>query len=401
MRRLAPIAAAILFAGCAGAPAPTPTPTPTPTPAPSPTATAIPSPLISPSPAPSASLGPIVDAPLSADVVADLQDALDGYVESGLATSISAAVIRPGIGTWYGASGLASRADESAATSDTVYAIGSITKTFVAALILRLAEDDYLDLDDLAVDRLGPVAGAKANGATIRQLLGHRSGVYNYTANPAILEDKAWTVAEVLDLIGEPSFAPGERYEYSNSNYLLLGLIAEVATGGPVGELLHEYLIDRFDLSRTYYGAWESATEPLAHGYVTVDGELIDVYDGSGRLPFASAASAAHAAGSMASTAREVARWIYLLYGGRVLRPQSQAQLLDFSQSIEYGLGTMRFAIPGIGPLIGHSGGIPGFMSAAYMATGTGTIVVLLTNGEKLDMAGALRRLLTAVAATD
>jgi len=330
-------------------------------------------------------------------MVAALQGVLDEYVvENHLAPSISAAVLVPGTGWWYGTSGYADRESEGLATTDTVYAIGSITKTFVAALVLRLAEEGFLGLDDPASDHLGPVAGSKTNGATVRQLLSMRSGIDSYTDHFDQNFDAVYSVADLIDMIGEPHFAPGAEFEYSNSNYLLLGLIAEVVTGGPLGELLHEYLIDRFDLERTYYGSADVAAEPLAHGYVTIDGELTDVYDGSGHLPFAAATSAALGAGSMASDTADIGRWIYLLYGGQVLRPASQAELVDFSASIEYGLGTIRFVVPGTGQVIGHSGSIPGFASAAYMARDSGTIVVILTNGEMLDMNGALNLLFAA-----
>jgi hypothetical protein len=73
--------------------------------------------------------------------------------------------------------------------------------------------------------------------------------------------------------------------------------------------------------------------------------------------------------------------------------------MLDFSASPQYGLGVMRFVAPPVGQVIGHSGGIPGFMSAAYMARDSGVIVVLLTNGETLDMSGALNRLFAAAGA--
>jgi len=392
VKPLALLAAALLAVSCSSV-----VPTATPTGPSSPTTAPTPSLATSPSPAPSPTVAPLVDEPLPAEVAADLQGVLDAYVvEHHLAPSISAAVLVPGVGAWYGASGFADTADEVGATPDTVYAVGSITKTFLAALILRLVEEGFLRLDDPAADHLGPVAGSKTNGATVRQLLGMRSGIDSYTDHFDQSLDTAYSIADLVDLVGPPHFAPGQEFEYSNTNYLLLGLIAEVVTGGPLSELLHEYLIDRFDLTRTYYGATDVAAEPLAHGYVAIGGELTDVYDGSGHLPFAAATSAALGAGSMASTTADIGRWIYLLYGGQVLRHDSQAELLDFSASIEYGLGTIRFVVPGTGQVIGHSGSIPGFTSAAYMGRDSGTIVVILTNGETLDMSGALNRLFAA-----
>lgn len=385
------LAACLLLVACS---APTPTPSPTPSAVP-----ASPTTPVSPSPVASA-IAALVEGPLPAQVAAELQGVLDDYVvDHQLAPSISAAVVVPGVGTWHGTSGLADTAQQIGATADTVYAIGSITKTFVAALILRLAEEGLLRLDDPAADHLDALASSKTNGATVRQLLGMRSGIESYTDRFDESLDTAYSIADLLVLLGPAHFAPGDEFEYSNTNYLLLGLIAEEVTGVPLGDLLHEYLVDQFGLSRTYYGATEAAAEPVAHGYMTMDGELTDLYDGSGHLPFTNATSAAVGAGSMASTSADIARWIYLLYGGQVLSQESQADLLDFSASIDYGLGTMRFVVPSAGQVIGHSGSIPGFGSAAYMARNSGTVVVVLSNGETLDFDGALNRLFAASAA--
>jgi len=178
-------------------------------------------------------LAPLVDGPLPTEVVAELQSVLDGYVlERHDAPSISATVVVPGVGVWSGASGMADPQAARAATPDTVYAIGSITKMFVAALILRLAEEGLLSIDDPAADHLDSLAGPLTNGATVRQLLSQRSGIDEYL--DATDEFRPWTATEILGVVGEPHFAAGTQYEYSSTNYFLLGLIAE----GISGELL-------------------------------------------------------------------------------------------------------------------------------------------------------------------
>lgn len=394
MRLVALLAAALLAASCSIV-APTPSPTVIVTPGPTPGATPSPTQQASPTGAPSPAVGPLVDEPLPADVAEALQGVINGYlVEHGLAPSISAAVVVPGVGTWSGVGGFADREEEVPATPDTIYAIGGITQTFVAALILRLAEDGYLGLDDPAAEYLGPVTAAKTNDATIRQLLGHRSGIDDYY--PDARPDRAWTIDELLDLIGAPPFSPGADTEYSNTNYLLLGLIAEVVTGGPLGELLHEYLLDPFDLTRTYYAASETVDEPLARGYVVADRVYRDVYDGSGHLPNANEASATRGAGAMSSTASDLARWIYLLFSGQVLRPESQSAMLDFSLSNEYGLGVVRLSDRSAGQVVGHSGSAGGFMGAGFYAVQSGTVVVFLTNGWDLDPPETLNRFFEA-----
>jgi D-alanyl-D-alanine carboxypeptidase len=396
--KIAPLLAAIALLGCSGAASsPSPSVSEAATPSASPAVTSTLSPTSTP--AASAALPPLIEGPLTAEVEASLQEVLDVYVhEHQLVPSMSVAVIVPGVGTWRGATGWADIEGGVAATPESIYAVGSVTKTFVAALILRLAEEGFLDLDDPAADHLGPVAGSKANGATVRQLLGMRSGIANYTDHAGIFTEGPWSPASVLDIVGEPHFAPGEEFEFSNTNYLLLGLIAEVVTGGPLGDLLHEYLLWPHDLTRTYYSAAEPADEPVAHGYAGGRNELRDIYDGSGRLPNANIASAALGAGAVASTATDVARWVHALYSGDVVSAASQGQMLDFGDSVEYGLGVERFVLPSAGQVIGHTGSHTGFgySTAGCIAPASGVIVAMLSNGERLDIDGALNGLFRA-----
>ncbi|MEP7159355.1 MAG: serine hydrolase [Chloroflexota bacterium] len=383
--RIAALLVALVVVACSTV-APTPLVSPIVNPTVAPTApVATTSPTAAPTPTPNS------DGPLPAEVAAQLQEVLDGHAGERGVPSISASVIVPDAGTWSGAAGLAVRDGSVMATPETVYAIGSITKTFVAALILRLVEDGYLGLDDAASDHLGPISASKSNGATVRQLLAMRSGIDDYLTHvDGDFLDSAHDAAELIELIGAEHFAPDERFEYSNSNYLLLGLIAEVVTGGPVAELLHEYLLGPHDLDRTYYGAGESAPEPLAHGYNSLEDDARDFYDGSGQLPSATEASVTRSAGSMAATAPDIARWISALYGGQVLAPASQAQMLDFSVSDLYGLGAMRVDLPGAGEVIGHRGYVRGSLSAAFMAPDSGTVVVVLVNNDDFDVNAVL-----------
>ena len=359
MRKIATIAAALLVSACALAPMPSATPTTEPS-----------------------------ATPLTADLAARLQGILESYLARGGAPSISAAVIVRGVGKWQGAVGTANKLDDEAATPDTAYAVGSITKTYVAALVMLLAEDGQFSLDDPAADHLGPLAGPKANGATIRQLLGHRSGVFNYTNDPRIFEEKPWTFAEVLELIGEPTFQPGEQFEYSNSNYLLLGEMVEYVTAGPITRPLHERLLDPLGLDRTYYGPIEQTGAPLAHGYTTVGGMELDGYDDSGVLPTENLASGARSAGGMSATAADVADWMFSLYSGQVLSDESLDEMLDFSASGSYGLGVGLTFLRSGRTAVGHDGGIPGFVSVGNFDRESGVVVVVLTNGMDLDMYG-------------
>jgi len=367
----------MLIPSCATAPsAPNAT---TPTALPAATATHAPTPTSTPRPI----RPPLVEDPLPADVAAKLQAVLDERVrERTDEPSVSAAVVVPGEGIWSGAAGLAATGDQVLATTETAYAIGSVTKTFVAGLTLLLARDGAIALDDPAANWLEGVAADKSNGATIRQLLSHRSGIDEHVdeLGQQLAQPHRWTPTELLQLVDEPHFAPGERFEYSNTNYTLLGLIAERAGEAPLEEQLRDRIFEPFGLNRTFLSGREQVTPPLAHGYGRLSELTGDLYDGSGYLPFETLATAAWAGGAIASTPRDVARWLYQLCTGVALGEDYTAQMVAVDPPYDYGLGVELPVIPGIGPAIGHVGQIPGYLALAFYLVDTGTVVVVVTN---------------------
>jgi D-alanyl-D-alanine carboxypeptidase len=121
-------------------------------------------------------------------------------------------------------------------------------------------------------------------------------------------------------------------------------------------------------------------TPPFAHGYGRLSELKGDLYDGSGYLPFETLATAAWAAGAIASTPRDVARWLYLLCTGVVLGDDYTAEMVADDPPSDYGLGVARPIIPGIGPAIGHVGQIPGYVALGFYLVDSGTVVVVVTN---------------------
>jgi D-alanyl-D-alanine carboxypeptidase len=148
-----------------------------------------------------------------ANLASELQSILDEERERFEAGAASAAIVVPAEGVWTGASGVADRETKQPVTAETAFALGSVTKTFVAALILDLIEDDLLNLDDSLARWLPRFPQARQ--ITILQLLNHTSGVFNMTDNRAFIEAqiehprKRWTPARTLTYVGEPLFAPG------------------------------------------------------------------------------------------------------------------------------------------------------------------------------------------------
>lgn len=259
-----------------------------------------------------------------------------------------------------------------------LFAIGSITKNYVATLVLRLSEEGVLSLDD-PLNRWLP-AFQRVNGAvTIRQALAHRSGIAMFWENQRLWDDlkahrdSVFTPEVVLSYIGEPDFAPDSGFRYSNTNYLLLAMIASRATGATLSAALRARFWAPRGLKSTYLSMEDSIPrERLAH----VWGDNFDG-DGSDRdltfLPRASHESITYGSAGVFATAEELARWSHALFHGELISPASLDQMTDFRPAGRglrgsYGLGLQLFTrrITSGERAYGHGGGNIG--TSAYVA---------------------------------
>ena len=258
-----------------------------------------------PSPTPSAGLpqrGVASATPL-------LRAALDARLEQLRAKygipGVSVAIAFADGSVWSGQAGRADVAGKRPVTADTAFSIASVSKTFTAALILGLVEDGRLGLEstvrtylpDLAVDPT----------ITVRQLLDHTSGLRDFYAHPRI--DKAllakparvWDAAKSLGYLGKPFAKPGVSWHYSNTNYLVLGLLAEAVGRAPVADQLRDRFFTPLGLDHTWYQAVEAPRGPLAHAYRFTGSDpklpAIDLSDGSKVAPFTSVVTASGGAG--------------------------------------------------------------------------------------------------------
>jgi D-alanyl-D-alanine carboxypeptidase len=300
---------------------------------------------------------------------------------------VSAAVIFGDGSRWAGQSGKADVATKAPVTASTPFVVGSITKTFVAALVLKLVEDGVLGLDDPLSNWLPDYPNA-AN-ITIRQLLSHTSGVFDYFDHPDYASavyghpDHAWTPDEILATFQhKPYFAPGGGYHYSNTNYVLLGLVAEAARGSDIADQLRTRFWQPLGLDETWIQSEGPPPAQSARGYLQSNGRLRDVGDQSGYRPTRSAATVAWSAGDVVSTADDIASWVDALYGGSVLTDASLAEMLDFDVYAgdgNYGLGTMAREYRGF-QLFGHTGSLRGYVAAAWYVPSSDATFVVLTN---------------------
>ncbi len=344
-----------------------------------------------------------------------LQARLDQLRERYGIPGVSVTILFPDGSVWLGVSGDADVAEGTPVTPSTSFAIASVSKTFTAALILGLVEDGRIGLDDQVREYLPDLRISPK--ITIRQLLDHTSGLRDYFFHPAIDRvllahpDRVWTAAEALKYVGKPYFKPGAGWHYSNTNYLVLGEVAEAVGGTPLGEQIRERFLDPLGLTHTWYMPTEPAATHAAHGYRFTSGDpkarAIDLSDGSPIIPFTSVVTAAGAAGGLASSSTDLARWARALYAGGVLAGESVQEMLDdiarteaYRPSVPYGLGVQLLDIDGDRSL-GHSGRLLGFRSAMRWLPDRDIAIAVLTNQSRTDPGIVVRALLEIAGQVD
>jgi D-alanyl-D-alanine carboxypeptidase len=303
-------------------------------------------------------------APVPAEQAAALQLAVDRARSKFDLETLVVGVSVPGGRGWTGASGLA-RDGVTPLTGDSPFVIASITKTFTAAIILQLVQERRLSLDaDVAELLPGVVVPA---GVTVEQLLDHTSGVADLLnpLRPQLNNDTEheFTPAEVAAAVGPAWWPPGTDWGYSNTNYVLLGMVIEGVTGQPFAHVLERRLL-----------------EPLG-----MDGSgMLGEPDAPWLMPPAWV-TAFWTSGSMYATAGDLLRWGDALYDGNVLRAASRQRMLTFDEN-DYGLGAELLSV-GSRPGYGHSGLLRGFTSLLVHLPGDDVTLVLLSTGPQYDPA--------------
>lgn len=300
---------------------------------------------------------------------------IEPYLQSGLFSG-TILVAKDGKPVFRRAYGLANREWNAANTLDTHFRIGSLTKPFTAAAILRLAETGKLKLDD-RIRQFVPSAPASWDHVTLRHLLGHTSGIINYTALPdyyAKISRLERSPQEIIALVeNEPLlFEPGARMEYSNTGYVLLGMAIEAATGQPYAQYIRDTFLTPLALAETGYDDVSLVLPRRASGYRFGQAHW--------RNAPAMASSIAYAAGGLYSTADDLLAWSRALFGGKVLSAASLAEMTD-DGGRGYGLGWY------VGKaherrVWSHGGAVSGFLSMIDHYPDDGLDVIVLANNE-------------------
>lgn len=262
---------------------------------------------------------------------------------------------------------------------DSTFRVASLSKTFVAVMLLQLVADGTIGLDDLVVDHAAELT--IADGITIRELLAHRSGLPEHTDSelaPAVLADLArtWTPAEVLDLVAEQprDFAPDTQFAYSNTNYIVAGMLLETVTGKSLADNLRTRIAEPLGLSSTYF-APDNTRSPIGGFSNSLPGG-----DTSG-ASYSALETSAGAAGSLVSTAAELATFIRALAHGELLDQGTYAQMTSGLPADGHTLGVFA-ADPPSTTGISHSGAVPGFTAYMQYDPATQDLFVLLLNDD-------------------
>jgi D-alanyl-D-alanine carboxypeptidase len=335
---------------------------------------------------------PPVDAALSTK----LQARLEQWRSSHRAPGVAAAVRLPDGSLWIGTSGRAILGRNGKPVAPfTPFAVGSLTKTFVAALILQLREEGQLWLGT-KISRWLP-GYPRADQISVKMLLNHTSGIHDYFASPRYERlvfgrpKHRWRTGQILKLVGAPYCQPGKCFRYSNTNYVLLAMIARKITGRSVAAEIRSRFLVPLRLTDTYFQGQERIGKVPAKGYWATARGWRGFADNSRMRPNTSGATVADAAGSMVSSVRDISDWQDALLGGAVLSPKALALMLAFPRS-GYGLG-MRYARLDGRLGIGHGGSLRGFISLMYRLPSEDLDVVVLTNLGRTNIQGLVDKL--------
>ncbi len=319
------------------------------------------------------------EATLPSGVADALQEALEAALQANGAPGAAVAVRVPGQGVWVGVSGLEEVATQTPMDDGFALAWGSITKTAVAALFLRLADAGEVSLDDTVDTWFADLPGAET--IRIRDLLAHTSGLHNFTAMPAFFQMLAaqdatgWTPRGIVELAADEGldFEPGTGWSYSNTNFHALGLIAEAVTGDPLSRVLQDRVREPAGLGRTWLRGFEdpSVCAPLATGHL------------GGEPAFPLDPAWQWAAGGFFSDVRDLLRWGLVLFEDPAFtsvidRMAVPAAIAGRDDPAPYGMG-LYLSSNACGPIRGHTGSTMGYQSDLFR-TDDGIVVAVLQN---------------------
>jgi D-alanyl-D-alanine carboxypeptidase len=344
-----------------------------------------------------------VATPATATESPTLQEAADNLVAAGVPGVVL--VVRDGDRTIRVSSGYGNLAKGTPIRVTDRFRVASLTKTFVATVVLQLVGEGTLALDD-TVEQWLPGLFPDGDAISVHQLLNHTSGIYDAQNDPAILAPYLagdlthFTPPRMLVEVAaahELLFPPGSNWSYSNANYFVLGLIVEAATGHKIGFELRHRIFRRLELRDTTFPRSPRIAGPHAHGYFLFGQPPLQDFTVFSPSLF-------WAGGAIVSTAGDIARFYRALLRGRLLRQGLLEEMLTIDpvaldpsgSGSGFGLGLQREGRFPCGEAWGHDGELPGFEAFAWSTRhSTHQVVVLInTSGLSENASQALTNLL-------
>ena len=324
---------------------------------------------------------------------AQMQQALDQIVAAGVPGALLYTYDKGTVTELQ--SGLADLSTGTPMGPSTTYRIGSQTKTYVSTTVLQLVARHRIRLDAPA-RRYLPGLLARAPHVTVRELLNHTSGLYEFNEDPRVLAPyfaghlgHVWKPRQLvrIALSHESVSAPGAEYHYSNANYVVLGLMIQAVTHRPLGDVLRTGVFAEAGLDSTTFTPSRTLPAPAAHGYYVAEGDAAgDFTDLTSLYPYP------WASGAGVSTAPDVARFYRHLMSRQMLPRNLMAAMMTTNDSsaedgpgTAYGLGLQGFRTR-CGTAWGHGGNFPGYLTYVYSSPHGGRQVVLTLNEDPMSL---------------
>jgi len=324
-------------------------------------------------------IGTVVDTTLPKSFSVEREFAIEEAAVSRMSQGgVSGAIIYAASdeGTYFKAKGISDKAAADRMKNTYQFRAASVTKSMVSTVVLQLYEEGKLSLDD-KLNKYYDKAYPYSDIITIRQLCEHTSGIKNYASYMPFLMKAypdpmhVYTEEDLIEVSRDmPPYPPGTRYNYSNTNYIFLGLIITKITGKSVGAELDARIFKPLGLSRTYYPSDAYFIgDDYAHGYDDY-GKDSSIFD----------PTVAGAAGAVISTIDDLKKWSEALATGKLLKPQTHAERIKGSSAYSgYGIGVMTDS-----GFIGHTGVLPGYNTAMYYNPEKKCTIIIFFNNSKM-----------------
>lgn len=317
------------------------------------------------------------------ETIAKLDSVLNSFMQNTGIPGIAGGIWIPGKGEYIFTKGVSELGTNNPRTLDQHIRIGSITKTFVSTVILQLCDEGKMSLDD-KLSKFYPDY-PNSDRVDMRMLMNMTTGLKDYLELPGpdsafyYIRDTKFTNDELYNMTVDlqPLFAPGEKgkWDYSNTNYFLLGLIIEKVTGNSWQDEITNRLIKKLDLKNTFVPSTPEMPSPYAHGYMKNQntGEAINVT--------LLEPSMGGPAGNMISNINDLKIWGRALGTGVLLSDSMQAERMKFfagfpeASNLSYGLGILN-----VDGFIGHDGSIPGYHTSVYYSNEHNALIIVSVN---------------------